>query len=72
MAMLMAANTTDDHVAFRAATEAVLGLLARGKTVNEESVREWLGTSLNEDINRIARAMHYSVRIIDGPKPNEN
>ena len=70
MGALVVEHSTEDQIASRAATEAVLGLLAKARPVNQEAVRVWLSVSLHENTEMIARAMHYASRVIDGPLPN--
>lgn len=68
MSRLIAESSARDQLAQRAAVEAVLGLLARrDQVVTEETVRQWLGVVFDENIDMIARASHYSSRIIHGP-----
>lgn len=72
MPMLIVDDTADDRLAYRAAAEAVAGLQARGEAINQQSVRNWLGVVFGGDIGGIARAMHYAVRIMDGPKSHDD
>ena len=65
-------NDDLDTAAFRAAIEAVVGLLAKKAPINQETVHEWLETTLAPvDPSRSlrARAMMYAQRIFDGPLP---
>lgn len=60
-----------DHLAFRAAVEAVLGLLSQKSIVNQETVHEWLEVTLGPiDRSRQvrARAMYFADRMFDGPR----
>lgn len=72
MSMLRPDTTQDDLLAHRAAIEAVLGVTAKREPLSQESIRAWLGVALNEDIALISRAMHFAVRIMDGPIPHED
>ena len=56
-----------DSLAFMAATEAVVGLMAQKKTLNTENVRAWLERSLDGNTQLIARATMYANRMISGP-----
>ncbi len=55
------------HTAFYAATEAVIGLLAQGKRLDEEAVNRWLKIALDGNLNLVAPAMHYAQRMLTGP-----
>lgn len=60
---------------FMACNEAVLGLLAQGRTVSESEVEKWLDTSLEgaDEHHHIRRhAMQFAMRIIRGPMRSEN
>ncbi|MBW7852059.1 MAG: hypothetical protein H3C38_16310 [Rhodospirillales bacterium] len=50
------------------AVEAILGLTAQGKPVNEESVKGWLAVSQGNDEARIANVMNIARRMLAGPK----
>jgi hypothetical protein len=65
---LVVRNDAADKLAFRAASEAVLGLLAAGKEISEEAVHSWLEVSLSQNPNHIGPAMHYAQRMIHGPR----
>lgn len=53
---------------FMFAVEAILGLTAQGKPVNEESVKGWLAVSQGNDEARIANVMNIARRMLAGPK----
>ena len=62
-----------DDLGFRAATEAVLGLLIQGKEVTKENVLAWVQTSAAPipGPNMQGRAVYFAERMIDGPfKPD--
>ena len=71
MAGLLTSEDATDTIAHRAALEAVTGILARGGSLDQESVHNWLGAVFGANTSLIARALHYAVRIIEGPKPND-
>lgn len=61
-----------DTLAFRAATEAVLGLLARGVTPDTEDVSRWLTVALSAHARADElgeRASFFAERMMRGPLP---
>ncbi len=58
-----------DDFGFRAATEAVLGLMIQGKEVTKENVDAWIKTSAAPvpGPGMYGRAMYFAERMIDGP-----
>lgn len=61
-----------DMLARALATEAILGVLAKGEDLSQESVHDWLEVSLkghSAASNIMPRAMYFAVRVIDGPTP---
>ena len=70
MANFPGQNDDLDTAAFRAATEAVIGVTLSGQERNQERVREWLETSIvpTDPSNHILpRAMYFAKRIMSGP-----
>ena len=65
--------TAADDFAFRAAAEAVCGLMIQGKEVTKENVLAWVSTSAAPVPSREmhGRAVYFAERMIDGPfKPD--
>ncbi len=59
-----------DEFGFRAATEAVLGLMIQGKEVNRENVKAWIDTSAAPipGPQTLGQAMYFAERMINGPR----
>ena len=62
-------NLALDAFGFRAATEAVLGLMIQSKEVNKESVLAWVKTSAAPTPSPAVhgRALYFAERMIGGP-----
>ena len=59
-----------DSLAFRAATEAVIGLTLQGERVDIKTVTAWLDTAAKLDIptrETYGRAVYFANRMIAGP-----
>ncbi len=70
MANFPGQNDDLDTAAFRAATEAVIGVTLSGQERNQERVREWLETSIVPADPRnhiLPRAMYFAKRMMSGP-----
>ncbi len=63
-------NNMSDTLAFRAATEAIIGLVLRGERPDKENVRAWLDTAVEPNVptrDTIGRAHYFAERMIGGP-----
>ncbi len=63
-------NSMSDILAFRAATEAVIGLTLRGETPNKENVKAWLDIAIEPNVptrETIGRATYFAARMLSGP-----
>ena len=59
-----------DNVAFRAASEAVIGLLLQDEKPTLENVRDWIKTAIDLNVptrNIGGRAMYFAERMLNGP-----
>ena len=64
-----ASGGTTGEYGFRAAVEAVLGLMIQGKEVSKENVHAWVMTTTDPIPTREVqgRATHFAERMINGP-----
>ena len=59
-----------DNLAFRAATEAVIGLTLKGERVDVETVTAWFDAAATLDIptrETHGRAVYFAKRMTEGP-----
>ena len=59
----------NDDIIYRAAAEAIKGILIKHGTVNEQLARDWLDVVLKDAPQLIPPAMSHVQRTLDGPKP---